>query len=845
MKPLLHLTAFTLLMGTLGHAQVAPTLGRRPAEIPTPSRPAIAEPPLGLSILNDKGEVQAVCPLERTEVRSDIAGQMARVVVTQHFSNPSKTPIEALYTFPLPHDAAVDGMTFQIGPRQILGQIKKREEAAQIYQQAKENGQNAALLDQERPNIFSQRVANIVPGQKISVEISFTQPIVYRAGKYEWEFPTVVGPRFVTPATPDADKITPPITPKGTKAGHDLTMSVHLQSAVPLGEITSALHPINVSKQGDSEAQISLQEGKTLPNKDFVLRYAPRDNKLQTGLLLRSDGKGGGWFQLVLQPPMDAPPAQIAPKEMVFVIDQTGSQMGAPIEKAKETMRYCIGNLNPGDTFQLLGFNTDVYPCFPQPVQATAENIQKALDYLKPLAGGGGTDILKAADYALQIPDDPNRPRIVSFMTDGYVGNEGDILQYVREHRKSARMFPFGVGNSVNRYLIDGMAREGRGVPEYALLNEDGQKLASRFYDRVANPVLLDVKADWQGLPVAEVFPKVVPDVFESGPVVLTGRFSRPVAGDLIVSGRSAGKPWSQRVRVDFSKADSKDGEGLPSAWARQKIEDLSNTSPNEQVSGEGAKEVKGQITQVALDYHLMSPYTSFVAVEPTVVNVGGKQQTVEVPVEMADGVSYEGIFGAPGARDSRGILGLMPLGRMSGIAGAGRGGNFGGGGFGGGNGGFGGGGFAPPPPTTLPAPLENRISQLEARPVPGPTLEAQIAALPPEERLKAIRVAATQIAALPPEERLRIIRIAKMSEAIAILAAKTQPETVTVQLWLSPLADDKAKADFAAKLKALGWTQNAVLTPGKLVLGTISSDKLDELAALEGVGLIEVPKFK
>ncbi|BCM90872.1 hypothetical protein IAD21_02734 [Abditibacteriota bacterium] len=828
MKALLLLCGLTLALGGVAPAQVAPTLGRRPAEVPTPSRPAIAEPPLGLSILNDKGEVQAVCPLERTEVRSDIAGQMARVVVTQHFSNPSKTPIEALYTFPLPHDAAVDGMTFQIGPRQILGQIKKREEAAQIYQQAKENGQNAALLDQERPNIFSQRVANIMPGQKISVEISFTQPIVYRAGQYEWEFPTVVGPRFVTPATPDADKVTPPITPKGTKAGHDLTMSVHLQSAVPLGEITSALHPINVSKQGDSEAQISLQEGKTLPNKDFVLRFAPRDNKLQTGLLLRSDGKGGGWFQLVVQPPMDAPPAQIAPKEMVFVIDQTGSQMGAPIEKAKETMRYCIGNLNPGDTFQLLGFNTDVYPCFPQPVQATAENIQKALDYLKPLAGGGGTDILKAADYALQIPDDPNRPRIVSFMTDGYVGNEGDILQYVREHRKSARMFPFGVGNSVNRYLIDGMAREGRGVPEYALLNEDGQKLASRFYDRVANPVLLDVKADWQGLPVAEVFPKVVPDVFESGPVVLTGRFSRPVAGDLIVSGRAAGKPWSQRVRVDFSKADSKDGEGLPSAWARQKIEDLSNTSPNEQVSGEGAKDVKEQITQVALDYHLMSPYTSFVAVEPTVVNVGGKQQTVEVPVEMADGVSYEGIFGAPGGRVP--MLGNIPVmgklfksrGGVAGTAIGGAGGNFGGGGFGVNNGTFS--SFAPPSPTISRAQVQNdNESVLRASTLPSP------------ERL----------AAMKPEDRIKTIRAVKMSEAVALLAAKTKPETVTVQLWLSPLADDKAKADFEAKLKALGWTQNAVLTPGKLVLGTISSDKLDELAALQGVGLIDVPKFK
>ena len=224
---------------------------------------------------------------------------------------------------------------------------------------------------------------------------------------------------------------------------------------------------------------------------------------------------------------------------MVFVIDQTGSQGGAPIAQAKQTMRYCIANLNPGDTFQLLGFNTDVYPCFQKPVQATPANIQKALAYLKPLEGNGGTDILKATDYALKIPNDPNRPRIVCFMTDGYVGNDAEILKYVREHRGTVRMFPFGVGNTVNRYLIDGMAREGRGVSEYALLNEDGKKLAARFYDRVANPVLLDVKTDWQGLPVAEVFPKIVPDVYESGPVVFNGPF--------LASRR--GRPHRERTR--------------------------------------------------------------------------------------------------------------------------------------------------------------------------------------------------------------------------------------------------------------------------------------------------------
>ena len=784
----------------------------------TPNRPAPATPQFGLSVIDKDGKALAICPLQRTDVKSDIAGQMARVVVTQHFSNSSQTPIEALYTFPLPHDAAVDGMTFKIGQRTIQGEIKKREEAAQIYQTAKANGQNAALLDQERPNIFSQRVANIMPGQQIQVEISFTQPITYRAGRYEWEFPTVVGPRYTTPQTPDADKITPPITPQGTKAGHDLTMQIHLTSPVALGEISSALHPITVDKSGDNEANIALKEGATLPNRDFVLRFAPRDNALQTGLVTRSDGQGGGWFQLVVQPPVQAPQTEIARKEMVFVIDQTGSQAGAPIEKAKETMRYCIENLNAGDTFQLLGFNTDVYPCFPAPVEATPANIAKAKAWLAPLNGGGGTDILRATDYALKIPGDPDRPRIVCFMTDGYVGNEAEITKYIHEKGQSVRMFPFGVGNSVNRFLIDSMAREGRGVPEYALLNEDGKKLAQRFYQRVANPVLLDVKPDWNGLPVAEVYPKRVPDVFESGPVVLTGRFTRPVAGELIVRGRAQGRDWSQRVKVDFSRADQSNGAGLPSAWARQKIEDLTNTAPTE-TSGETADDLRAQITDVALDYHLMSQYTSFVAVEPTVVNVGGQQKTVEVPVEMADGVSYDGIFGDQaeanvstnfGIGSSFANNGAMPM------ASAAR---------------------ALPAPMMPPPSATQRVKARAGGFAGAATDSIAVADKPATPN-------AAQLAQMTPAERVQTVRANKMSAAIAKIAAQKTAAKTTVQLWLLPLATDAARAQFAAKLKALGWNQSAVLKPGQLVLGEISSDKLDELAALQGVRLVEAPKF-
>jgi Ca-activated chloride channel family protein len=870
------LVAALLFLGWRAEAQTQPNSGSHltPPNAIGPASPSASSPteaPLGLVVLDSKGQIQAVCPLQRTDVSADISGTVARVTVTQRFSNPSKTPIEALYTFPLPHDAAVDAMNFRIGARQIIGQIKKREEAAQIYQEARAAGRNAALLDQERPNIFSQRVANIVPGQQISVEISFVQPVSYRAGSYQWEFPTVVGPRFVpsggyqkpgergapasgaaatggkTPGTDavvsDPEKITPPITPQGQRAGHDLTMKVRLQSALPLGAISAALHPISVQKVNAQTALISLREGASVPNKDFVLRFGSRDGGLQSGVLTRSQG-AGGFFQLVLQPPPSSAPAEVSPKEMVFVIDQTGSQRGLPIQKAKETMRYCIQNLNPGDTFQLLGFTTQVNPCFERPVAATPENIAKAKSFLDGIDANGGTDILKAASYVLKLPADPAKPRIVCFMTDGYVGNDAQIIDFVRQNRGAARMFPFGIGNSVNRNLIDGMAREGRGVAEYALLNEDGEKLAQRFYDRVAKPVLLDVKADWGTLPVADVFPKVIPDVFESGPVVLTGRFTRPSNGQITLRGLAGGKPWQQNVPVDFPAEDRAGGEGLPSLWARAKIEDLSNRSVPDAPSGETAEDLKEQITAVALEFRLMSQYTSFVAVEPKVVNVGGVQKTVDVPVEMPDGVSYDGIF----ARDSRGVVhsyaggvARMPMlgsvfssPRALGGGGAFGGSVGGGGGFGGsgsGVSGFGGG---------IPSPA-NRMNALEARPMSAMTAP-ELAAMKPEERLAWIRQHK-----MAPQLPLLLARFAKEAKK-GSLKIEGLPEVtagrLTLQIWLAPLANSTAKKAFAAQLKALGWREGAILQAEKLVIGTLDIAKLDELAALEGVRIVDVPRF-
>lgn len=607
-----------------------------------------AEVPGGqLEMLDDQGNALGICPLKHTDVQAEISGYVGRIHVRQTFHNPSRQKIEAVYVFPLPHDSAVDDMTLTVGNRKIVGIVRPKEEARQIYEQAKQAGHVASLLDQERPNIFTQSVANIEPGAEIVVDISYVETLKYEDGVFEWNFPMVVGPRYLggsalgSGPVADAAKISPPITPEGTRTGHDISLAVHIDAGMPLYDVKSTLHDINVQADSPTSTTVTLKNENEIPNRDFILHYRLATQQVQEALLTHADSRGS-YFTLVLQPPRRVAPAQAVPKEMVFVIDQTGSQEGWPIEKAKETMRHCIQNLNPGDTFQLIGFNTDLYPCFPHAVPATPGSVQKALDYLAPLQGAGGTDILKAANYALGMPADPNRLRVVCFMTDGYVGDEWEILDFVQKNRGRARMFPFGVGNSVNRFLIDGMAREGGGEPEYVTLQTPGDEAANRFYERVHNPVLTNIQVDWGTLPVADVYPKVIPDLFSAKPIMIQGRLTGPARGTIILHGMTAAGPFVRRMNVEPTDVQDHH-EALPSLWARAKIEDLMHQDLRGLQRGQFPEEVKKAITDLGVSYRLMTQFTSFVAVDESAVTRGGPSTKIDVPIEMASGVSYHG----------------------------------------------------------------------------------------------------------------------------------------------------------------------------------------------------------
>lgn len=607
------------------------------------------------------GKALGACPLKTTNVKAEISGFLSRVRVVQEFENTYAEKIEAVYVFPLPNNAAVDDMTMRIGERTIRGQIKKREEAKEIYEAAKSNGQTASLLDQERTNIFTQAVANILPGEKVSIEISYVETLKYENGQYEFVFPMTVGPRYIpgapvgqtsggfapdTTKVPDGSRITPQVAP--TRAGHDISIEVSLDAGVPVDLVESKSHQIESLMLSANSYTVKLRNEKTIPNKDFILRYDVTGKKIEDAILTHSNGKGG-YFSLILQPPDNPRTEDITPKEIVFVVDTSGSMSGFPLDKAKESMKLALEGLNPRDTFNLITFAGDTSVLFEKPVPASSDNLKKAWAFLESRQGGGGTEMMKAIQTALAPSDSQSHLRIVCFMTDGYVGNEAEILAEIQRH-KNARVFSFGIGGAVNRMLLDKMAEEGRGEVEYVALEDDGSAAARRFHERVRSPLLTDISVDFGGLEVADVYPKRVNDLFSAKPVVIHGRFTKPGSGTIKIRGKSAGREIVREIPVNFPEAEAKH-DVLAVLWARQRIDDLTAQDYQNQ-----KPEIREQITGLGLEYRLMTQFTSFVAVEERIVTDGGQPRRIEVPVEMPEGVSREGVFGVMDGQQLRNL---------------------------------------------------------------------------------------------------------------------------------------------------------------------------------------------
>ena len=606
-----------------------------------------------LAVLGPDGQLKSQCPLKHTAVKAEITGFLSRVVVTQKFENPFKEKIEAVYVFPLPQNAAVDDMTMLVGNRVVRGKILPREQAQAVYEAAKASGQVASLLDQERPNIFTQSVANILPGEKIEITISYVETLKYDNGAYEFVFPMVVAPRYVpgtapqkrkrgnsfapnTNQVPDAARITPRPMPLGMRAGHDISLDITLDAGLTIDSVASKSHQVAIERPALGSAKIHLKEQSTIPNKDFILRFDISGSAIRDAVITHRLDKGG-FFTMILQPPDRVTVEDVSPKELVFVLDTSGSMGGFPIEKAKETIKLALANLYPSDSFNLITFSGDTHVLFDQPVPASPENLSKAQAFLSSSQGSGGTEMMTAIKAALEPSDRQDHVRIVCFLTDGLVGNDMEIIDEVKKH-PNARVFAFGVGESVNRFLLDEISEQGRGEVEYVGLQDDGSAAARRFHERIRNPLLTDISLEWDGLNVSDVYPQRIPDLFSAKPVVLTGRYLNSGDGTLRLKGKMGGNEFVRNIPVHFPENDARH-DVLAALWARQRIADLmaqDYTGIQQVTVRPGLRET---ITQLGMEYRLMTQFTSFVAVEEMVVTDGDQPRRIDVPIEAPEGM--------------------------------------------------------------------------------------------------------------------------------------------------------------------------------------------------------------
>lgn len=589
-------------------------------------------------VLSDDPEKDAL-PLKSTRAEVKIAGKVAEVKVTQIYKNEGKKTLEAIYVFPASTRAAVHAMRMTVGNRVVEAEIMERQKARQTYEDAKRQGKTTSLLEQQRPNVFQMNVANILPGDEVKVKLTYLELLKAEDQIYEFVYPTVVGPRYSNlseAGAPDTEKwVKSPYLHEGQAPTYTFALSLELRGGLPISRITSPSHAVEVKYPSPNHAQVSLKDEKTGGNRDFVLRYSLAGDQIDAGLLLYP-GQDENFFLLVLEPPARTSLKATLPREYIFIVDVSGSMHGYPLEISKALMADIIKNLRPKDFMNVLLFESGSAVLSESgSLPATEENQKKALAFIQARPGGGGTEILPAFLRALALPRTPGTSRIVVVATDGYVRVEPELFELVRQHLGEANLFPFGIGTAVNRYLIEGLARAGRGEPFVILKPEEAPRQAERFRRYIETPVLTNIKVSFQGFQAYEVEPASLPDLFALRPLILLGKYRGQPEGSIIITGRTAAGDFRREIKVEPALA-SADNAALRYLWARERLQRLSDHQ--RLAREEDAAKIK-EITDLGLKYHLMTAYTSFVAVDK-VKRADGTWETVKQPLPLPEGVS-------------------------------------------------------------------------------------------------------------------------------------------------------------------------------------------------------------
>ena len=647
------------------------------------NNPACAAPDAdavaGRVVAQENGQLVEL-PLLHSDISIQIDGDMATVELRQTFENPTQIPLQAEYLFPLNQNAAVYGMQMRIGDETITARIREKAKAEAEFKQAAQDGKAAALLTQHRPNMFTQKIANLMPGLPVEVRLSYVQMVPEIDGRFELVIPLVVGPRYESPNVQIADDHAP--LPEGewsvsqipaypSVVGLDLpdsiahervSIDVNLRGGVSVSGFGSDTHALSID-HGHDGIGAQFKEGQVLDNRDLVLHYTLGGDHLQAGSMFYKDERGG-FLSVLIEPPTTPDQQPATPRELVFVLDTSGSMSGEPMAASKRFMEAALRGLGPDDYFRIIPFANETRQFSNHAVRASTANIRKARGYVGRLNAGGGTEIDTAIRAAFVTEQPTDTMRIIVFLSDGYIGDEAQVLASVREMLGQSRIYAFGVGTSVNRYLLDAMADEGRGYARYVGLDETASDVAETLALNLKTPVLTDMEIDWGGLEVSDVTPARLPDLFAGQGVRVMARTQTEGTAQITLKGVAQGRVAEMPVRLDLGAPSTQ--SALPLIWARTRIAALTR-----QIAvGDGSRQADQEITELGLAFSLQTQNTSFVAVSERIVNATGVDGVEKsVPLPMVSGLSvnaYPQAFAGSSSPEPHAILGFLTLFAMT-----------------------------------------------------------------------------------------------------------------------------------------------------------------------------------
>lgn len=590
--------------------------------------------------------------LAETRVNAEVSGVVARVQVQQVFENPYQERLEAIYVFPLPENAAVDRYSIELDERVIRGIVERREKARAMYEQARQEGRVGGLLEQERANVFTQSVANIPPGERVTVNIEYVQPLDVDGDHYAFRFPMVVAPRYMpgeptskpsvgrgwardTNQVPDASRISPHALPPGQRNGNDVFIQVHIDAGMPIHEIVGVTHEIDTVTSSETQAIVTLKNQSTIADKDFLLEYRLASDQTVLASLAHRTGEQG-YFALMLQPKWQISEAELAPREVILLLDVSGSMNGPGISQLRIFSEHLLDELRPQDTFRVLSFSTSTREWTSAPQPATPENVESAKRFVRALRPGGGTNLLPALNTALRSStDEVEQSRYLFLLTDALVGNDHTILNYFQQPEVAdVRVFPVAFGAAPNHYLISRAAEIGRGFSMQVTNQDNPAELVKRFNDKASSPYLTDVEIDWGALQVTDVIPQRLPDVYAGKPLLIAGRYTEAASSEVTLRGNILGQKVELKMPMELPEEEQAH-DALGTVWARQRIRQIWNENV-----GRSTPESIEEITRLGLEHQLVTQYTSFVAVEETApATVDGNLLTESVRVMTPEGM--------------------------------------------------------------------------------------------------------------------------------------------------------------------------------------------------------------